>query len=217
MLGRGAAGYALLAAGLEPGERGGVVRGGDDVVAVGSAAPGTAAWAVEGFLAPEPPLAAGPAGAAAGATAMMDVSDGLVRDAGRIARASGVVVDLDDPYAWPDLDLLLAPAEAVGARDAAAPTGAPDVRRTALSWLLTGGEDHGILATFPADAALPAGFRRLGVVRTAGTAGTVGTAAGEGAGPGPRDGATAPGVLVDGRDPADLGIDAGGWDHFAGG
>ena len=52
---------------------------------------------------------------------------------------------------------------------------------------------------------------------TAGTAGTVGTAAGEGAGPGPRDGATAPGVLVDGRDPADLGIDAGGWDHFAGG
>ena len=46
----------------------------------------------------------------------------------------------------------------------------------ALSWLLTGGEDHGILATFPADAALPAGFRRLGVVRTAGTAGTAGTA-----------------------------------------
>ena len=39
---------------------------------------------------PTPDLAAGPAAAAAGATAMLDVSDGLLRDAGRIARASGV-------------------------------------------------------------------------------------------------------------------------------
>ena len=43
---------------------------------------------------PEPPLHAGPAAAKAGATAMMDISDGLLRDAARLARASSVSVDL---------------------------------------------------------------------------------------------------------------------------
>lgn len=46
-------------------------------------------------LAPTPPLADGPAAARAGATAMLDVSDGLAIDARRIADASGVRVDLD--------------------------------------------------------------------------------------------------------------------------
>lgn len=46
-------------------------------------------------LRPEPPIAAGRAAALAGASAMMDVSDGLVLDARRIATASGVAIDFD--------------------------------------------------------------------------------------------------------------------------
>lgn len=46
-------------------------------------------------LRPHPPIALGPAAADAGATALMDVSDGLVLDATRLAAASGVTIDLD--------------------------------------------------------------------------------------------------------------------------
>jgi thiamine-monophosphate kinase len=46
-------------------------------------------------LRPEPPISAGRAAALAGASAMMDVSDGLVLDARRIATASGVAIDFD--------------------------------------------------------------------------------------------------------------------------
>src|SRR5690606_19034323 len=44
---------------------------------------------------PRPPWESGPVAAVAGATSMIDLSDGLVRDAGRVARASGVGIDLD--------------------------------------------------------------------------------------------------------------------------
>ncbi|MFX9004210.1 thiamine-phosphate kinase, partial [Acinetobacter baumannii] len=46
-------------------------------------------------LRPSPPIGAGVIAARAGATAMMDVSDGLALDASRLARASGVTIDLD--------------------------------------------------------------------------------------------------------------------------
>lgn len=46
-------------------------------------------------LAPTPPIADGPAAAIAGATAMLDLSDGLAIDARRLASASGVALDLD--------------------------------------------------------------------------------------------------------------------------
>lgn len=46
-------------------------------------------------LRPEPPIAAGRIAALAGATAMLDISDGLVLDARRIASASGVAIDFD--------------------------------------------------------------------------------------------------------------------------
>jgi thiamine-monophosphate kinase len=45
-------------------------------------------------LAPTPPIAAGRIAAIAGATAMLDLSDGLALDARRMARASGVAIDL---------------------------------------------------------------------------------------------------------------------------
>ncbi|QZQ54232.1 thiamine-phosphate kinase [Curtobacterium sp. TC1] len=86
---------------------------------------------------PVPPIADGPRAAGAGATAMLDLSDGLAIDAGRLARASRVTLSLEV-----DLDEVA----------------------------LHGGEDHGLLATFPADAALPGGFRRIGVVRDRGDA-----------------------------------------------
>lgn len=50
-------------------------------------------------LRPHPPLALGPVAARAGATAMMDVSDGLLLDAARMAEAYGVRIDLR-----PDMD-----------------------------------------------------------------------------------------------------------------
>lgn len=86
---------------------------------------------------PVPPIADGPRAAVAGATAMLDLSDGLAIDAGRLARASRVTLSLEV-----DLDEVA----------------------------LHGGEDHGLLATFPADAALPGGFRRVGVVLERGDA-----------------------------------------------
>lgn len=46
-------------------------------------------------LRPTPPLHLGPAAATAGATAMMDVSDGVLIDARRLATASGIAIDLD--------------------------------------------------------------------------------------------------------------------------
>jgi thiamine-monophosphate kinase len=120
---------------------------------------------------PEPPYAAGPAAAEAGATAMIDVSDGLLADLGHIAAASGVVIDVRRPGVP---QKLLEVGAALGVDP--------------VSFLLTGGEDHALVATFPAAAALPPGFTPIGEVR-----------AGDAA------------VLVEGR-PYDG--DAG-WTHFA--
>lgn len=49
---------------------------------------------VEAHRRPEPPYQAGPAAAGLGATAMTDVSDGLVADLGHVAAASKVRIDL---------------------------------------------------------------------------------------------------------------------------
>ncbi|KZE91101.1 thiamine-phosphate kinase [Microbacterium sp. TNHR37B] len=50
---------------------------------------------IQAQLRPRPPIGAGVGAAEAGATAMMDVSDGLLLDATRLADASGVTVELD--------------------------------------------------------------------------------------------------------------------------
>jgi thiamine-monophosphate kinase len=97
---------------------------------------------------PVPPLARGPEAAQAGATSMVDLSDGLLRDASRVARASAVCVDLASASLAPDVARL---------------TGlfGPEA---ALDCVLSGGEEHSLLATFPSDAAIPDGFRVLGHV-----------------------------------------------------
>jgi len=107
-----------------------------------------------GYLRPVAAVDSGLACARAGARAMIDVSDGLVRDAGRLAAASGVTLALDEPLeVFADEAAVLAPlAEALGD---------PGLVRT---WILTGGEDHGMLATLPPGVELPAGFRRIGEV-----------------------------------------------------
>ena len=70
-------------------------------------------------LAPAPPIHAGREAALAGATAMLDLSDGLAKDAARLAAASGIAIDFD--------------SSALG-----------DDPRTALH----GSEDHSLFATF---------------------------------------------------------------------
>jgi len=99
---------------------------------------------------PEPPYDAGPQAAAAGATAMIDVSDGLLSDLGHIAQASGVRIDIDSAtLAVPRR--LVEVASALGA----------DPRH----WVLTGGEDHALLASFPGRDRLPSGWTAIGAVR----------------------------------------------------
>lgn len=104
---------------------------------------------VEAYRRPEPPYAAGPLAAAAGATAMIDVSDGLLAEAGHLAADSGVAIDVHTArLEVPE------PLHAVAAATGADP----------ISFVLGGGEDHPLLATFPAGAVLPEGFRAIGVV-----------------------------------------------------
>ena len=93
------------------------------------------------------------------ASSMLDLSDGLVKDAGRVAAASGVQMRLDravvDAFAEPLLPLarlLLA----IGERNEAGESPASLAR----TFVLVGGEDHGLLATFPGE--VPEEFVPLG-------------------------------------------------------
>jgi thiamine-monophosphate kinase len=88
---------------------------------------------------PTPDLAMGPRLASAGATAMVDVSDGLAGDALHLAEASGVGVELRDAA------LPLAP----GVAEAAALLG-----RDPVAFALGGGEDFVLAAALPRTADL---------------------------------------------------------------
>lgn len=77
---------------------------GDDAVAI--AALVASDPAVAHHLAPHPPIWRGVLANQHGATAMMDISDGLVLDATRMAKASGVTIVLDPEYSW-DGDALM--------------------------------------------------------------------------------------------------------------
>lgn len=122
---------------------------------------------------PRPPLQAGPEAAVAGARSMLDISDGLIRDAGRIAASSNVTVVLDEKV----IEHLASPLRAAGVFLAVDP----------LEWVLYGGEDYGILATFPADVKLPDGFLTIGTVSEGDPVVEIGST-----------------------------IASGGWDHFSG-
>ncbi|MFD3684243.1 thiamine-phosphate kinase [Nocardiopsis sp. NPDC058631] len=138
---------------------------------------------------PSPPYARGVEAALLGATAMLDVSDGLVQDLGHVCRTSGVRIDLESAALQPEPALLEAVAVlGAGARGAA---------EAARGLMVAGGEDHALVAAFPPDTALPGHWHRVGLVSAA-----VGRQNGGG------EEAEEP-VTVDGR--ASRG---GGWDHF---
>jgi thiamine-monophosphate kinase len=183
-LGDAAAGLALLSAGLTAGPPGG-------------AEPDSAL--VAAHLRPAPPYGAGPEAADLGATAMIDVSDGLLADLGHVADASGVRIDLDSAALRPGVRLLDAARAVQAARrhvssgrtgPVSRPADAAPPAAAALRWVLSGGEDHSLAATFPPGTRLPPRWRVIGAV----LAGN--------------------GVVVDGQ-PRALKDGAPGWDHFA--
>lgn len=96
---------------------------------------------------PEPPISAG---VGLNATSMLDVSDGLAKDAARIAKASGVklVINSRDLQGFEAMLDDVAMRLGVQARD----------------WVLGGGEDHSLLATFDPGVEVPRAFKPIGLV-----------------------------------------------------
>ncbi|PTR31855.1 thiamine-phosphate kinase [Rhodococcus sp. OK519] len=156
-LGRSAAGLALLLAG-------------------GDRSAAGVSELIDAHRVPTPPYEQGVAAAIAGASAMTDISDGLVADLGHIAEASNVRIRIDRSRILQDPVLLDA---------------ARSLARDPWEWVLAGGEDHALAATFPKGTDLPEGWSVIGDV--------VSGADGGGGG-----------VLVDGRPWAT----SGGWQSF---
>ena len=103
---------------------------------------------------PQPPIQAGLDAALAGASSMLDLSDGLAKDSHRIARASGVTLVIDRVQLSGFEAMLEEPAMRIGA--------------SAIDWVIGGGEDHSLLATFPAGSTIPRAFKPIGRVAEAG-------------------------------------------------
>jgi len=98
-------------------------------------------------LRPEPPIVEG---IGVNATSMLDVSDGLARDAARIATASGVAIRLKSQ----DLQGFEAMLDDVALR----------LGVSSHDWVLFGGEDHSLLATFAPEIQIPRAFKQIGIV-----------------------------------------------------
>ncbi|AQP51972.1 thiamine-phosphate kinase [Tessaracoccus flavescens] len=123
-------------------------------------------------LTPSVPYGQGIVANDGGATAMLDVSDGLLADLGHLAERSRVGIDVDpSSVEIPD-----------GVARVSAATG-----RDPLGFVLAGGEDHALVATFRNEAVVPKGWRVIGRVTDSGS------------------------VTVDGE-PWE---GSAGWDHFA--
>ena len=103
---------------------------------------------VAAHCAPEIEAHRGVIARATGASAMTDNSDGLVVDLGLIAQRSGVRMDL--------IGAAIAPGPALHAA-------AELLDIDPWTWVLSGGEDHTLLATTSKD--IPSGFRAIGTVR----------------------------------------------------
>lgn len=105
--------------------------------------------AVEAHQVPEPPYPAGPQAAALGATSMIDVSDGLVADVSHLASHSKTAIDIDTTrLAIPETVSTV--AEALGVDP--------------LRYMLAGGEDYALVATFGRDVELPDEWTVIGDV-----------------------------------------------------
>lgn len=124
-LGRSGAGLHLLRHGI-PGS-------------LGAAESALAQLCLEHHRRPVAPVLAGPEAARAGAHAMLDISDGLLRDGSRLADASAVRLDFEQPLLAPHIDAL----SSVVGWDVAA------------DCVLAGGEEHSLLATFAVGAVPP--------------------------------------------------------------
>lgn len=142
----------VVRSGAEPGDvlalhgRQGWAAGGLAVLGRGFRSPRVL---VEAYRRPEPPYDAGRIAAEAGATAMIDISDGLLAEAGHLAHESGVAIDVRS-----DAFEIAEPLTAVGAALGADP----------LGFILGGGDDHALLATFSDRASVPDGWLVVGEV-----------------------------------------------------
>ncbi len=194
-LGRVPCGQALLRSGARPGQAlavTGALGAPAAAVAVlaelGPDAPAEQTFAPvrRRFAHPEPRVRAGRALAASGlASAAIDVSDGLVQDAGHIAERSGVRAVIE---AWrvPVAEGCVEVAERIGAN--------------ALTWALAGGEDFELLIALD-EADLPA-LLALQAVAEVGLTMVGRVEAGTGS------------VALD-QDGREIDLPRGGWDHFA--
>lgn len=99
-------------------------------------------------LVPCPPYGQGRLAARAGADAMIDISDGLVADLRHVAEASRVGIDVSTAALSGDQEAIAEAAAVVGADP--------------WSWVLGGGEDHALIASFPGP--VPPGWRVIGRV-----------------------------------------------------
>jgi thiamine-monophosphate kinase len=98
---------------------------------------------------PEPPYPQGPIAAEHGAHAMTDVSDGLVADLGHIASASGVRINLTATSLAPSAKL----------RDVGSA-----LNIDPMTWVLTGGDDYALVATYATEASVPEDWTMIGSV-----------------------------------------------------
>jgi thiamine-monophosphate kinase len=107
---------------------------------------------VEAQRVPQVSYGAGAVAARAGATSMIDISDGLLADLGHVAQASGVLIDLRQ-----DVLEVAEPLQAVGAATGADP----------YTFIFTGGDDHALAATFLDAKSVPEGWLVIGRVEQA--------------------------------------------------
>jgi len=128
----------------------GKAAAGLDLLRVGGSARDAFDELVEIQLRPIPPVDLGVVAAHAGANSMLDISDSLVKDAARISNASKVSLNIE--------------ASMLLGYQAILEQAAIRLDVDSLNWILFGGEDHSLLATFSSAETVPKGFKVIGQV-----------------------------------------------------